>query len=130
MLRRQTTKPGRSKPKYSRPTCKICSYLCGTSRHITYSLQRKQKNLQCKTQQVNLHPALYTVSRKTFEPHLLSGFQLRFYHLHLFYPHRSFMHGFTACITSCIKYLINRIFNTLRYNIIIVVWHSYLSKEN
>jgi len=34
-------------------------------------------------------------------------------------------------ITSCIKYLIYRIFNNhLRYNIIVLVWHSNLMKEN
>ena len=37
----------------------------------------------------------------------------------------------TACITACIKYFINKIFNNnLRYNIIVLVWHSNLTKEN
>ena len=39
-------------------------------------------------------------------------------------------HCLTARITSCIKYLIYRIFNNnLRY-IIVLVWHSNLTKEN
>jgi len=37
----------------------------------------------------------------------------------------------TARITSCLKYLINRILNNnLRYTIIVLVWHSILTKEN